>query len=303
AHPDPFCCRAEWQIAFHEAFAPRRPLHLRRADDNLLAFAELRDGIGDHVLEPLESHWQFGCPVVGDDPVPLLGAFVSELATNPNAQALEVSGLAPDGELARRIVGALRDRCEIYALASTPLRSASLAGGLDGFLGRRSANLRRNLRQASRRAGARGVTFTRHVPRTGAAARELHERMLAVERTSWKGLEHCGMAEPPISEFYGRLLERLAGGGNGRVVLAHDGDGADIGFAFGGLAGPVFRGQQFSFTDSWRHASIGNLLQLELLGWLCDECVERYDMGPVMDYKLHWTELETPIATLLICLR
>ena len=37
-------------------------------------------------------------------------------------------------------------------------------------------------------------------------------------------------------------------------------------------------------------ASIGNLLQLEQVRWLCEEGVERYDMGPVMDYKRSWME-------------
>ena len=67
-------------------------------------------------------------------------------------------------------------------------------------------------------------------------------------------------------------------------------DGEDIGFVFGGVASGVYRGQQFSFVEAWRRASIGNLLQLEQVRWLCEEGVERYDMGPVMDYKRSWTE-------------
>ena len=52
----------------------------------------------------------------------------------------------------------------------------------------------------------------------------------------------------------------------------------------------MYRGQQFSFVDTWRSESIGNLLQLEQLRWLCEEGVPRYDMGPMMDYKRSWTE-------------
>ena len=77
-------------------------------------------------------------------------------------------------------------------------------------------------------------------------------------------------------------------------------DAIDIGFIFGGLcgakaAGNVYRGQQFSFADNWRKASLGNVLQLEQLRWLCEEQVARYDMGPLMDYKHHWTETEARI--------
>ena len=48
--------------------------------------------------------------------------------------------------------------------------------------------------------------------------------------------------------------------------------------------------QQFSFDEDWRRHSIGNLLQYEQVKWLCEEGFAGYDMGPVMDYKFHWTE-------------
>ena len=66
--------------------------------------------------------------------------------------------------------------------------------------------------------------------------------------------------------------------------------GEDIGYIFGSLAGQVYRGQQFSYADNWASYSIGNLLQLEQIRWLSEEQILRYDMGPMMDYKRHWTE-------------
>ena len=48
-------------------------------------------------------------------------------------------------------------------------------------------------------------------------------------------------------------------------------EGKDIGFIFGSMAGQIYRGQQFSFDDSWSHASIGNVLQTEQIKWLCEE--------------------------------
>ena len=127
--------------------------------------------------------------------------------------------------------------------------------------------------------------------------------MQAGRRARQKGIGECGMAEPPARDFYRRLLRRLARGGNGRVVLARVGDGADardIGFVFGGLADGVYRGQQFSFDDDWRRHSIGNLLQVEKLRWLTETGAERYDMGPVMDYKRHWAEIETEVIALCL---
>jgi hypothetical protein len=36
-----------------------------------------------------------------------------------------------------------------------------------------------------------------------------------------------------------------------------------------------------------------------LIEWLCEEGISRYDMGSVLDYKLHWTELELKSHTLV----
>ena len=85
------------------------------------------------------------------------------------------------------------------------------------------------------------------------------------------------------------MLRRLAASATGRVMFARHGE-RDIGYIFGGLAGHVYRGQQFSYAADWKSYSIGNLLQVELIKWLCEEHILRYDMGPVMDYKNHWTE-------------
>jgi len=39
------------------------------------------------------------------------------------------------------------------------------------------------------------------------------------------------------------------------------------------------------------------LLQLEQIRWLCEEQMERYDMGPMMEYKQHWTEQRRVVET------
>ena len=123
--------------------------------------------------------------------------------------------------------------------------------------------------------------------------------MLAVEHASWKGISECGMAESPSREFYGLLLQRLAQSGSGRVILARR-DQRDIGFIFGGMCGPIYRGQQFSYAEDWAHASLGNVLQYEQVRWLAEEGAERYDMGPQMPYKRHWTEIEQTTTMLFL---
>jgi len=39
------------------------------------------------------------------------------------------------------------------------------------------------------------------------------------------------------------------------------------------------------------------MLQLEQIRWLCEENMTRYDMGPMMEYKTHWTEEQRVVET------
>jgi len=95
------------------------------------------------------------------------------------------------------------------------------------------------------------------------------------------------------------MLRRLAESGIGRVMFARH-EERDIGYIFGSIAGDVYRGQQFSYADDWKSFSIGNLLQAELIKWLCEQNIRRYDMGPMMDYKKHWTENNYPITAAIL---
>lgn len=272
---------------------------MRSTDDSLVALAGYHHPQMGPVLEPLESHWLFGCPLLGEAPVALLAALLHEERAARPDPTVALSGLVARGKLWNEVIAAFEQEYELRLAVSAVSRSASLAGGLDGYLSRRSANHRHKLRQAVRRAQATGFTFERHQPTTPAAADGVYDRMLAVEERSWKGLGRCGMGEPPSSLFYRLLLRRLSASASGRVIVARK-DGEDAGFVFGGVAGGHYRGQQFSFAQEFGASSLGNLLQYEQLRWLCEEGAAWYDMGPLMDYKLHWAEVESKTETLLL---
>jgi CelD/BcsL family acetyltransferase involved in cellulose biosynthesis len=295
---DPFCCRTEWQLSFHEAMAPGRKLIVREAPGSLVAFAaDLVQRESRRIYGPVESGWLFGSPLLGPDSVELLDDLLGEfeaLAGERTPRFL-ISGLVPNGTLIRELIETLGSRYEFRQGPSATLCNASLEGGLDGFLSRRSAKHRRGLRKQTRRVAGRGVTFERHVPKDSAQAAQIYSRMLAVEEASWKGIGQCGMTVEPSRTFYDCMLRRLAVSGIGRVMFARH-EERDIGYIFGSLAGDVYRGQQFSYADDWKSFSIGNLLQVELVKWLCEENIRRYDMGPVMDYKKHWVENNYPIT-------
>lgn len=305
AQTDPFCCAPAWQLAYHAAFGPERRVFLETAGGNVLAFAEESAGPGEVFLAPIEASWLFGCPLLGRDAVTLLAeamVFFTEIY-GPAFPKIVISGISPIGTLARLLLRAFANRFNFYVHSAGVQCAASLEGGLDGYLSRRSANHRAKLKKAAKRARDAEIAFERASPGSPEEADAVYARMLAVERGSWKGLGQCGMTEPGVVDFYAVMIRLLAASGSARVIFARNQE-SDIGFIFGGVAGTVYRGQQFSFMENWRSFSIGNLLQMEQIAWLCEESMRRYDMGPLdgprMAYKNHWAEKAFPHQTWLL---
>lgn len=302
AQADPFCCSPAWQLTFRQTFTGDNRLFLLTMPAGLALFTEFRAGPDRIVLAPPENGWLFGAPVLGPDGGEALAACLMTFAEAyaPAFPHIILSGIQPGSGFATLLLQHFGDAFAFFRHGVSVQCAASLAGGLDGYLSRRSANHRAKLRKAARKAAESGVTFTRCLPASVKEADALYARMLAMETRSWKGIEHCGMAEPPAREFYAALVRRLAGEGRLRLIMARQHD-EDIGFIFGGLCGTVYRGQQFSYAATARRLSLGNLLQLETVRWLCEEGVQRYDMGPVtgprMEYKRHWTEENHEIQT------
>jgi CelD/BcsL family acetyltransferase involved in cellulose biosynthesis len=165
---------------------------------------------------------------------------------------------------------------------------ASLEGGVDGFLARRSRELRKSLRRARRVADASGLVFESVRARRADAA-ALYERIQAVEATSWKARDGVGVSSGPMRAFYGHMLPRLCANGQQRTIFARLGD-RDIGYILGAVLDREYRGLQFSYNAEHAALSIGALLQLEQVKELCEEEVLRYDLGTEMDYKRRWAE-------------
>jgi len=70
----PFCSLPEWQLAFHEAFSPKRRLLVECAFGSMLCFAEKIFSPSDIYLTPIEPHWFFGNPLLGARSRPQLTA-------------------------------------------------------------------------------------------------------------------------------------------------------------------------------------------------------------------------------------
>jgi len=302
---DPFCCTPVWQLSFHDAFSPKRRLLFQEASGNMIAFAKWISPKGKCFLTPIEPHWFFGCPLLGEQAVELLSDAIPFLEKTCAFDFPEIiiSGIRPESRLLHRLIQAFGNRFDLRHHSSGIQCAASLEGGFDGFLSRRTAKERKNLRRESRLASEAGISFERVMPASPEEAKTTYDRMLTVELASWKGIGQCGMAEPGVREFYDIMLQRLSLTKTGRVIFARHED-KDIGFIFGGMAGDIYRGQQFSYDDAWRSLSIGNLMQTEQIRWLSETGGKRYDMGPLkgprMEYKVHWTEEEIRIQTWIL---
>lgn len=304
-HGDPFCCAPAWNLAYHRVFHPSLNVYHHTAGGSLILLREYHARNGDIYLTPLEDSWMFGQPLLGPHALDLFADAMNVFHNVYKTQFPEIvlSGVRGDHPSALQLYLAWTKKFDFYRYKSTVQCAASLTGGLDGWLGRRSANHRQKLKKAHRRSRGMGMVFQRLRPRLPEEAHFIYQRMLNVEKRSWKGIEHCGMAESPAREFYGALLPMLALGRSAYVIFAML-DGKDVGFIFGGALGPIYRGQQFSFDQEYQELSIGNLLQLETIEWLCELGFTRYDMGPAtgprMEYKNHWTEQNYEIQTWLM---
>ncbi|MGH9887949.1 MAG: hypothetical protein ACREBE_20620, partial [bacterium] len=156
---DAFCSRGAWVSSFHEAFRANAELRIARDGDAFVALAAVDEPRVGRVLEALESMWGFAAPLVGADSPALLGRMLDESAAYGERLPMLLSGVPAAGARLETLIRVLAPR---FALRPLPVRTrfqASLAGGLEGWLARRSARFRRNLRAAQRRTHSAGVVF------------------------------------------------------------------------------------------------------------------------------------------------
>lgn len=300
---DPFCCAPAWNLAYHVIINPGRRIFYAASENGAVIFSETRTVDGQPVLTPLEDSWLYGQPLLGEEALDLFSAVLPEIQDEYAEQPLFlISGIMDPSPFSARLYLRHTPGYAFYRHALMSQCSASLLGGREGWLSRRSANCRSKLKKAIRKAGLAGISFERVRP-DPSEAEKIYRRILAAEEKSWKGIGECGMTESPSREFYKEMLRLLAKSRSGLVIFATR-DGEDEGFIFGGLLGRCYRGQQFSYSQSCRDLSLGNILQYEKIGWLAELGCVRYDMGPAtgprMEYKKHWTEQSQDFQTWLM---
>lgn len=315
AHPEPFdrtvaacagidrfCSSSAWIVSAQRAFHAQQERLVLRSDAGWVALSRGEAfGLG-RFFAALEAMWGLACPLVGPEPRLLVREAVGALfERRASWDALWLGGLVRDAPLFKALVQRLAPHVGPSGLRLGPAAvrwAASLDGGYEGWLGRRTSKFRTGLRRALANAAAAGVAFESH-PRPGVAqARSLYERILAVEARSWKGMAGSGFIGGDMRRFYAEMLPRLAALGQLRVILARR-DDEDVAFIFGGVLGDTYRGLQVSFDDGQRALGLGNVMQARMIQQLCDEGVAVYDLGSDMEYKARWAERGLETVTLV----
>ncbi len=286
---DGFCSRSAWILSFHAAFHPSAALHVASEGRAFAALAAVDEPELGVVLQPLEAMWGFASPLVGEGSCELLRQLLEDSAAGGSRRPLLLTGVPAARSRLEPLLRMLDADFALRPLRETVRFQASLDGGVDGWLGRRSTEFRRNLRAARRRAHAAGVVFESATPRDATETAAVYARVLAIERHSWKTETGNGVERGPMREFYARMLPQLAARGALRVLVATR-DGRDVGYLYGGIAGELFRGLQFSFCEEARGLGLGNALQAEMLERLCAEGIATYDLGSKSEYKRRWAE-------------
>jgi len=296
---DRFCSTTAWVLAASAALMPpRSPFSFKGAHGYFAAMRGVHSA-GFPYIEPIELAWGLAAPLIGRDPAPLVEEVVALLAARRDWQLAILSGHTADGAHRKALERALPARWERRRGTPTVRHVASLEGGLDGFLARRSRELRKSIRKSLRAAETIGLTFE-SVRASGNQGGALYSRIQAAEARSWKAHEGVGISQGPMRAFYGRMLPRLCALGQQRTVFARIGE-RDVGYVLGAVFEGEYRGLQFSYDDVHAGLGIGGLLQYHQVVELCAEGVGRYDLGTEMDYKRRWAEeiMETEMLVLV----
>ena len=278
--------------------AARAVLVPRRA--RLLRGDARRAPRGFPYIEPVELAWGLASPLIGRDPEALVDEVVPLLAGRRDWQLAILSGLTVAGPQRRALERALPPRWERRRGTPTVRHVASLDGGIDGFLSRRSRELRKSLRKSLRAAADAGVTFesVRASPSPTRRALRADPGRRGAELEVARGRRHLDGPDARV------LRARCCRGCARAASSARCSRGSAIATSATSSApcsSGEYRGLQFSYDDDHAQLGIGGLLQYHQIVELCGEGVARYDLGTEMDYKRRWAEeiMETEMLVLV----
>lgn len=299
-----FCSRSAWQWAAYQSLggsarsAPtdshdESDFFVFERDGHWLAFVERP---GARIFLPLESAWMFGCPLLGEPEgaVELLRDVARDRTIGPTGFC--VGGVRTDGRLHQALQRLRSGALQWEEFPGTDCMEIDLSDGVEAWRRRRSRKFRRTLRQL------RAPELVEPDDFSTASSDEIIDRILAIQRQSWKWREGSDIFQAPdYLAFYTRLIRDLRDNDCLRVIFARDGS-RDVAYVMGGIAGDVYRGLQMSYIEEVRDWGVGNWLQLRALRQCCEEGISRYDLGMHAPYKERWADARNAYRVLFVVL-
>ncbi len=295
ADVDGFCSSSDWVLPARSAFARDARPFVMAAGESAVALMRIDAESGHDIALPLEAGWGLASGLVGpnaQEQAELLRHMVDREPHPPDA--LFLSGIARHGEVEQALIRCFAGRYRIGTGPVAGRRSTSIVGGVDGFLGRRKAKFRSNLRRARRKAEDGGLRFD-----YARGCEDTVDRLMRIEARSWKGLAGQGVDSGAPREFYDQMLTRLIAADRLRIVWVIRG-AEDVAYCVGGLFGDAYRGLQVSFVDGCERWSAGNLAQLAMIHGLAEDGIETYHLGMEIPYKSRWAEAGLSTITLAL---
>lgn len=284
-HSDPFCSSPYWSIPLVKAFVPQGRLMVYQQEDALAVMREC-EVRGGHLCLPPDCMWLLGAPLMGGEQSSLVEAMIRHWSRQPDVHQITISGLYEGHPL---LVSPPWKRFSHWELEPSGRNLASLEGGVDGFLSRRSKNFRSRLRRTVKKAQGQGLCCL-YMPETAYPdeVSALLDRVMSVESASWKGRSGQGINGGRMERFYRFMLPLLARDGRLRGLFLQR-DGKDVAYLFGAAFAGYFRGLQFSFRDD-EEIGLGNVCQYRMIERLAEQGCQAYDLGQAMAYKTRWAE-------------
>lgn len=288
-HIDRYCSSPFWGIPLCAAFQDDGDIFVyRAAEDHFAVFCE-RQVKGGVLILPADGMWLLGTPIMSNQPTAFFKELVRYWAANPHPAGVRqilIGGLYEQSSLLRsnfwKPLGG-------WELDDSQRMVASLDGGLDGFLSRRSRNFRSRLRRTVKAAEQDQLIVEpmEKSPSEG-DCRVILERIFAIESRCWKGQKGQGINTGGMRRFYELMIPLLARHGNLRGLFLTR-DGQDCAYLFGAHFNGYFRGLQFSFCSN-ETLGLGNVCQYHMINSLLEEGCGLYDLGQGMAYKKRWSE-------------
>lgn len=288
---DRYCSSSRWMLPAYDAFSAQESIVSINLDGGNAIFQEATLGNGQRALLPLEAIWQLGCPIAASSPRDAMKSLIETLLINsPSWDFALICGIEPSSALRH----AFRFHCERTFTKFRRLDDAErdiiqLQDGDESWLARRSPGFRAKLRRACRQSEDADVTFMKLNPRGRESGLACFERLLEIERASWKAQENTGLLGEPMRTFSKKVLVDAAIREELYVIVAQK-SGVDVGFVYGALFDRCYRGLQMTYASECASISLGNVLQYRMIQWMTNtDCLE-YDLGSALPYKARWSD-------------